>query len=1321
MSANLNIAELVEKRLRDAQQNKKFKDVGRKSGTRKELNALKVVRLHNLEDIEDDPALAIKMVTKKRVWPMVDVEAEKAAGNTAGATFLKYQYHKALAAKPFNSKESRRIYVKVLEVFQDLLSELKTVEEVKEGARQFFSVKTLTEIDENIQPPGLPRWSIERATQKKITQIFGKSFYNLARGGGSTAVIDKVKQAKIYERFTADQERAALERLKEGGKKRNEARRVELKGVRAAKTNTDLYRALKNGWNVTKNYFSGLDFERFQKTWIEKLEKQIEANDNPKLRAEFLARDDDWSWTEAKPSKKAKKSNKPRINSYQYLAHLKRVGGLEVFPRDNKDIKQKYGLAAIQYGNALNDVESAKLTYFLNGAFSDLNELLDIDISKINAAGKLGLDFATRGTAGSAATFWPGFSVINLNKRNGDGSLAHEWGHFIDHAFARTVPEKDFIKVNGQFGAMATESGAKDAEIDAQLTRIMRFILEGSGNERVTITIKPKDHRLRLYPDRNGTMQDAIDRYIKIYPGNFKRGAIRKTLEHFAYKLGVKEYKYTFNPGCSYQYYYSAQIGSAYWVSRAELFARAFEGYVLLMQEVKGMRSDFLQADRSYMEAIFGVYPYPNGEDMKHLAPMFNQLFALVRRKYNAALKPARKDAKRVNLDMENTTLDGDKKLKPSITQQQEKQIEMDKKEQGHKFKPGDMYRSDFDIDGMLNFAASITVKTPVAVLKKLYASMEDMNYHTINRQLDGAIKALTNNDEGKANAYIEYLRELVYAETKGEDRAGALDKARLNLENYGQEQNNMESNSEMIGKVVQLPEDQAGFVAGYKNGQYKVLRIDSDGKKLEGLEIDIKTLGKVLDVKPKPAWFREIGPATLSTKQIMDLIGYKWSVVKPVAYKVDPDNKGLTTILSAHIGKDELRPVMSEIEFLESGATVTDAFTLLHIAGKVPKAKRGMYALNKITKTWNKSKSRTSEERGGPATDGFPNWKSIIPTGNENKLPVDPLALYNYSMLMVKSRFLEGSDVSRVVCKYQDAANKGLNYETAIGFDVKLLAKVCKTMLQLGGNDWHAHFDKPNRAVVFVNHNNTISVNDDSYVLQMPVMMVSDVYNGNIDYGRYTDDYWDFTRNTIISNGSPFSMKDADAKKSEKEPISNWEEKILGKIQTEIAVGRSDAQGMMQAKSFELQQAWTKGLSAAEAFEQYLKPKRTVKPAPKTGKVKRGTAKKAVSRANTTDKKKADAMTKQAVGGKFANLSRSEVLAIAQKYHKARGLRAQIVDEGVDHKKRLAPTPENLVRWMKAPGKYDLIGVDNFKKDDPTANLKISKQIFWNRLGFRK
>jgi len=137
-----------------------------------------------------------------------------------------------------------------------------------------------------------------------------------------------------------------------------------------------------------------------------------------------------------------------------------------------------------------------------------------------------------------------------------------------------------------------------------------------------------------------------------------------------------------------------------------------------------------------------------------------------------------------------------------------------------------------------------------------------------------------------------------------------------------------------------------------------------------------------------------------------------------------------------------------------------------------------------------------------------------------------------------------------------------------------------------------------------------------------------------------------------------------------------------------------------------------------AELNKQLAKKKPAAKAKAKTAAKKKAPAKRSQSNEEAVKAKKDyEAAKADAVAGKFANLSRAEILALAQQVHAKRKLSAQILDEAVDHKKRLSPTPENLVRWMKEPGKYDLIGIDTYRKDDPTADLKIKKEIFWHRL----
>lgn len=88
----------------------------------------------------------------------------------------------------------------------------------------------------------------------------------------------------------------------------------------------------------------------------------------------------------------------------------------------------------------------------------------------------------------------------------------------------------------------------------------------------------------------------------------------------------------------------------------------------------------------------------------------------------------------------------------------------------------------------------------------------------------------------------------------------------------------------------------------------------------------------------------------------------------------------------------------------------------------------------------------------------------------------------------------------------------------------------------------------------------------------------------------------------------------------------------------------------------------------------------------------------------------------------KFADLTEAEVIAAGLAINAQRNFYSQIMDNSSDNKRRLSPTPENLLRWMKEPGKFDLIGVDTFKRENPTADYKrvISKQKIFNLMGIK-
>jgi hypothetical protein len=77
-------------------------------------------------------------------------------------------------------------------------------------------------------------------------------------------------------------------------------------------------------------------------------------------------------------------------------------------------------------------------------------------------------------------------------------------------------------------------------------------------------------------------------------------------------------------------------------------------------------------------------------------------------------------------------------------------------------FKPGDMYSTDFDYEGMLEFGLKIRLNTPIATLQALYDSFEDVNYHSENSHLGMAIDAIKDGDKSEALDHIRNFKKEV-------------------------------------------------------------------------------------------------------------------------------------------------------------------------------------------------------------------------------------------------------------------------------------------------------------------------------------------------------------------------------------------------------------------------------------------------------------------------------------------------------------------------------------------------------------------------------
>jgi len=165
--------------------------------------------------------------------------------------------------------------------------------------------------------------------------------------------------------------------------------------------------------------------------------------------------------------------------------------GADVTP---EQFQGAFGFRGVQFGNY---VEGARRQQDLNRAYDaliDLAGVLGLSPRALSLGGRLGLAFGARGTGGTdaaAAHYEPTTVVINLTKREGAGSLAHEWWHGLDNYFSRQRGD------GGSF--MTTDSRSGDGvreEMRAAFREVVSSINHTGMQER---SRKLDDRRTKEY------------------------------------------------------------------------------------------------------------------------------------------------------------------------------------------------------------------------------------------------------------------------------------------------------------------------------------------------------------------------------------------------------------------------------------------------------------------------------------------------------------------------------------------------------------------------------------------------------------------------------------------------------------------------------------------------------------------------------------------------------------------------------------------------------------------------------------------------------
>ena len=150
-----------------------------------------------------------------------------------------------------------------------------------------------------------------------------------------------------------------------------------------------------------------------------------------------------------------------------------------------EEFLKTFGFRGVQFGNYVGqDLRSKNLNEAYD-ALLDLSDVLEIPSQAVSLDGTLGLAFGARGKGRALAHYEPMQVVINLTKKRGPGSLAHEWWHALDNYFGEqktfnreTTGAKDlYMTVSGR-------STAHRAEMKEAFDNVVKTVKESGMYQR---------------------------------------------------------------------------------------------------------------------------------------------------------------------------------------------------------------------------------------------------------------------------------------------------------------------------------------------------------------------------------------------------------------------------------------------------------------------------------------------------------------------------------------------------------------------------------------------------------------------------------------------------------------------------------------------------------------------------------------------------------------------------------------------------------------------------------------------------------------------
>lgn len=424
------VAPNAEKKAEAAAPEKRIEDVGENlRANRRNFSRAGVT----WEDIKDDnSALKVKESTKAKAWPRPDYEAMVQGGADPLAARLVKQVYDGLAAAPAKTDDAS------LQIYLETMGRVRAaVQSVVEDAPLIQQLVKDSMSRASVVPPDVRDAIAARVWPQEFKQDT-PALARFARGTQARAEALSVGGNKALKAMLIgrDDLRKMRQDIDENGwPAKREAwhvqgwRVIDPGAYTVSESNGKVIvtpKGLVRGWSVAQRPAEGasilLDQNGMRATAFDSHDAAVEA---ARAKVAKARRSQDISGTNLQSSAR---SGPARRQSGEHV--------------DAQKLMDDFGFRGVNFGRE-GWIKQGERQEYLDAAYDalhDLAEVLGVPPKALSLDGMLGIAFGAQGRGGHAAAhFVPGYNEINLTRTKGAGTLAHEWGHALDHYFANVA------------------------------------------------------------------------------------------------------------------------------------------------------------------------------------------------------------------------------------------------------------------------------------------------------------------------------------------------------------------------------------------------------------------------------------------------------------------------------------------------------------------------------------------------------------------------------------------------------------------------------------------------------------------------------------------------------------------------------------------------------------------------------------------------------------------------------------------------------------------------------------------------------------------